>query len=82
MEGGPLEFYLLVREKTMIMQMIEVGYRRLNADVIKEKIHVKLYGKETEMNELTKVLIKIGQNGKKEMIKDFKASCSELSIET
>lgn len=40
----PLEFFNLVREKTLIMIFYEIMYRRLSPQMIKETVHKKLYG--------------------------------------
>lgn len=73
----PINFYLLVREKTHIFNLFEIFYRRLSEETIKGEVHKKLYGPESQGNELTKVLIGMYNQVKKGPIEGFLLTCGD-----
>jgi hypothetical protein len=75
----PLPFYLLVREKTHIMMLYEVVYRRLSREQITGPLHTRLYGSGT--NQLTKELISVAAQAKRVAIKDFEVICTDRSAD-
>jgi len=64
----PIALFNFVREKTFIMVFYEIMYRRLPAQVIKEVFHRRIYGQECAENELSKSLIGVAAQAKKEHI--------------
>jgi hypothetical protein len=59
-----LELFNAVKEKTYVMIFYEIMYRRLSEDVVKEKVHKRIYGEESTLNELTDILVEEAAKGK------------------
>ena len=84
-QGNTKALLLLVQEKSCAFALIEVLYRRLTGDMIKGTVHKRLYGNDTQGNELTKSLIPICHYAKCTPFeyKDlFKAKEKDLGVET
>lgn len=73
-----LPLYMLVREQTHVMLMLEIFVRRLDAEVLRGVITKTIFGNNAAQNQLTKFLIEKADNAKKEHIPNFEARCSEL----
>lgn len=73
-----LPLYMLVREQTHVMLMLEIFVRRLDAEVLRGIITKTIFGNNAAQNQLTKFLIEKAENAKKERIPNFEARCSEL----
>jgi predicted nucleotide-binding protein (sugar kinase/HSP70/actin superfamily) len=82
LDGDSLTRYLTVREKTHVFLLIEICVRRLDSDALKNKVTKQIYGQQAPANELTKYLIKKGEEASKGIgLEDFIKSCDSLTQE-
>ena len=56
---------MLIRQKSCILMMYEVFYRRIPANIMRDKVHKSLFGSSSAGNELTKLLIGYTNGAKK-----------------
>lgn len=74
---------LLAAEKACAFKIVELMFRKIGSQAIKDVVHPRLIGEKTQKNEITKKLIVICNNPKKQTsIKDFEETCiKEISDE-
>lgn len=70
-------------EKACAFKLVELMFRKIGSEAIKDKIHPKLIGPTTQKNEITKRLITFCTNPKKfSSLFDFEESCiREINLE-
>lgn len=69
--GDPKEYYLILKEKSYILGMIERFYARLPTSQLKESAHKRIYGENAQGNELTKQLITFTNKYRKDRPEKF-----------
>ena len=83
MAGNPAKQRLLqASEKACAFKIIELMFRKIGAQAIKDVIHPRIQGEQTQKNEITKNMIMYCNKPKKQPLQDFEESCSrEIALE-
>jgi hypothetical protein len=73
--------YLIVLEKSVVYKFLEICFKRLPSEMVKDEITKRLFNSNAQGNELTKILILELHNAKRTKIPDFDLITKNIKLE-